>query len=419
MQTPEKTEAARGAATLVVAQSPRYYPHVERHLNGLKKVFPRVRLLYWEKDPSEPIYSLPGVACERLVLPFGNGGAPFFLRLMAGFLFRLLKMRSGAGDGRETIEAIDPYALIPARIYALRRSFAGRAPRLVYFSMEYFSALPSLRAKPIKRRVWSALERWGARGCAAGATVCDSIAAHLRREFGIPIVTVRNVPYRNAAASALFPEAAAAISGNPGDADAGALPARDGRPASLHDRCGLAPDAAILIYQGMLQEGRGLESAVRALALVPGVHFAVIGGGPLLAGLRALARACGCGERVHLLGEVDFRDLVGLTRGAFAGLAPFQALSASYLYSLPGKLFEYIQAGVPVIATALPEIRKVVDGYGVGICLEDERPETLAAALRRLLEEPGLRGGFLRNLPAAQADLCWEAEEARYLELYP
>ncbi len=396
MQTPDKTEAARGAATLVVAQSPRYYPHVERHLNGLMKAFPRVRLLYWEKDPSEPLFSLPGVDCHRLVLPFGKGGTSFFLRLMAGFLFHLLKRRSGAGDGRETIEAIDPYALIPARLYALRQSLAGRAPRLVYFSMEYFSALPSLRAKPIKRRIWSALERWGARGCAAGATVCDSIAAHLRREFGIPIVTVRNVPYRNPAPAAFPAEAAA-----------------------LHTRCGLAAEAAILIYQGMLQEGRGLETAVRAMALVPGVHFAVIGGGPLLPGLRALARAGGCEERVHLLGEVDFRDLAVLTRGAFAGLAPFQALSASYLYSLPGKLFEYIQAGVPVIATALPEIRKVVDGYGVGICLEDERPETLGAALRRLLEEPGLRGGFLRNLPAAQADLCWEAEEARYLELYP
>ena len=124
-------------------------------------------------------------------------------------------------------------------------------------------------------------------------------------------------------------------------------------------------------------------------------------------------------DRVHLLGEVDFRDLTALTRGALAGLAPFQALSVSYLYTLPGKLFEYIQAGVPVIATALPEIRKVVEGYGVGICVEDDKPETMAAALRRMLAEPGPRAGFLRNLPAAQADLCWEAEEVRYLELYP
>jgi glycosyltransferase involved in cell wall biosynthesis len=121
---------------------------------------------------------------------------------------------------------------------------------------------------------------------------------------------------------------------------------------------------------------------------------------------------------VHFLGEVAFRDLAVLTRGALAGLAPFQALSASYLYSLPGKLFEYIQAGVPVIATALPEIRKVVEGYGVGICLEAYGPETLAAALRRMLREPGMREGFLKKMPAAQADLCREAEEARYLSLY-
>ena len=47
-------------ATLVVAQSPRYFPHVERHLNGLKKAFPSVRLLYWEKDPSNRFMPRPG-----------------------------------------------------------------------------------------------------------------------------------------------------------------------------------------------------------------------------------------------------------------------------------------------------------------------------------------------------------------------
>jgi glycosyltransferase involved in cell wall biosynthesis len=151
---------------------------------------------------------------------------------------------------------------------------------------------------------------------------------------------------------------------------------------------------------------------------VPGLHFAIIGGGPLSQPLRALAESLGCADRIHLLGEVGFRDLIALTRGALAGLAPIQAFSASYRYALPGKLFEYLQAGVPVVATALPEIRKVVEAYGVGMCLEEYGSETLAAALRRLIGEPELREGFLRNLPRAQAELCWEAEEIRYLSLY-
>ncbi|MDB5048220.1 MAG: glycosyl transferase group 1 [Fibrobacteres bacterium] len=388
METSQKAEPGTGEITLVVAQSPRYYPHVERHLKSLKKAFARVRLLYWEKDGNEPVYSFPGVETERLVLPFGSGGTVFFLRLMAGFFFRLRRMRP------QSIEAIDPYALAPARLYSFLAG--GRRIRIAYFSMEYFSELPSLRAKPWKRRIWRGLERWGAGGSAVAATVCDSIAAHLRADFKIPVVTVRNVPER----SAVIP------------------PAAGNGPDALHARCGLPAEAPILIYQGMLQEGRGLETALRALPSAPGIHFAVIGDGPLRESLRALAKAEGCADRTHFLGEVDFRDLVTLTRGAFAGLAPFQALSASYLYSLPGKLFEYIQAGVPVIATALPEIRKVVEGYGVGICLEPYAPETLAAALRRMREEPGLREGFLGNLPAAGAALCWEAEESAYLSLY-
>jgi glycosyltransferase involved in cell wall biosynthesis len=321
---------------------------------------------------------------------------------MAAFFSRLRRMRP------EAIEAIDPYALVPARCLSL---FPGSGrPRIAYFSMEYFSELPSLRAKPLKRRIWRALELWGASGSAAAATVCDSIADHLRADFRMPVITVRNVPERGVPRQG----AAAVKTGHTVAKEGG----RAGERSALHLRCGLDADAPILIYQGMLQEGRGLETAVSALAAVPGLHLAIIGGGPLGEPLRRLALEKACAERVHLLGEVDFRELAALTRGAFAGLAPFQALSASYLYSLPGKLFEYIQAGVPVIATALPEIRKVVDGYRVGICVDGYAPETLAAALRRMREEPGLREGFLRNLPAAQAELCWEAEEERYLSLY-
>ncbi|MDB5103774.1 MAG: hypothetical protein JWP91_1463 [Fibrobacteres bacterium] len=391
----------------MVAQSPRYYPHVARHLKSLKKVFARVRLLYWEKDGNEPLYAFPGVEAERVVLPFGNGGTPFFLKLMAAFFSRLRRMRP------ENIEAIDPYALVPARFASLFNRVdgafgaggaqgKGTRARIAYFSMEYFSELPSLRAKPFKRRIWRALESWGVSGASAAATVCDGIAEHLRADFRMPVITVRNVPERSSG-----PSGAAS-----GTADHAA------ETGALHARCGLKPDVPVLIYQGMLQEGRGLETAVQALAAVPGIHLAIAGGGPLREPLRALAAASGCPDRVHFLGEVDFRDLLALTRGAFAGLAPFQALSASYLHSLPGKLFEYLQAGIPVITTDLPEIRKVVDGYGVGICLAPYRPDTLAEALRRLREEPGLRDGFLRNLPKAQAELCWEAEEARYLSLY-
>jgi glycosyltransferase involved in cell wall biosynthesis len=399
LETIRTQGADGGEITLVAAQSPRYFPHVERHLNSLKKIFARVRLLYWEKDAAEPLYASPGVECERVILPFGIGGAFFFLRLMSSFYSKLRRMRPA------NIEAIDPYALIPARAAALRNSWPGRGSRarIAYFSMEYFPALPSLRGKPVKRRIWKALERWGASGAAAGAAVCDSIAGHLRADFGIPIVTVRNVPPRGRTEDA-------ADRGPDGGDEAGR--------SALHARCGLPPGVPIVIYQGMLQEGRGLEISVRGVAAVPGLNFAIFGGGPLAGPLRALAASLGCADRIHLPGEVGFRDLLPLTRGALAGLAPIQALSASYRYSLPGKLFEYIQAGVPVVATDLPEIRKVLEAYGVGMCLEEYGPETLAAALRRLIGEPGLREGFLRNLPRAQAELCWEAEESRYLSLY-
>ncbi len=376
----------REEITLVVAQAPRYYPHVARHLDSLSKVHRRVRLLYWEKDPGAPLYVHPGVESHRVILPFGTGGMSFFARLMGAFLLRLLRLRPRA------IEAIDPYALVPARLASLLFPC-----RIAYFTMEYFSELPSLRAKPLKRSVWKALERWGVGGAASVATVCDSISAHLREDFRRErVITVRNVPPRTA-----DPAAAAA---------AGALQAR----------CGLPPGTRIVLYQGMLQEGRGLEAAVDAMAGLADLdlHLALIGDGPLAGPLRARAESLGCAARVHLLGEVDFRELAALTPCAFAGLAPFQPLSPSYLYSLPGKLFEYIQAAVPVVASDLPEMRRIVEGYSIGYCVPGPGLEGLANRLRRLAGDGGAYAGFKGNLERARRELCWEEEEKAYLELY-
>lgn len=384
--SPATPRRGRGEITLVVAQAPRYYPHVARHLDSLAKLHGRVRLLYWEKDPAAPLYDHPGVESHRVILPFGGGGTPFFARLMAAFLLRLMRLRPRA------VEAIDPYALVPARCAALFFPC-----RIAYFSMEYFAELPSLRAKPLKRRLWKALERWGARGAASVAAVCDSISHHLREDFRRDrVITVRNVPPRSA-----DPAAAAA---------AGALQAR----------CGLPPGSRVVLYQGMLQEGRGLEAAVDAMAALGDLdlHLALVGDGPLAGPLRERAAALGCAARVHLLGEVDFRALAALTPCAFAGLAPFQPLSPSYLYSLPGKLFEYIQAAVPVVASDLPEIRRVVEGYSVGYCVPGPGLAGLAERLRRLATDGEAYAAFKANLGKAREELCWEAEEKAYLELY-
>jgi glycosyltransferase involved in cell wall biosynthesis len=237
----------------------------------------------------------------------------------------------------------------------------------------------------------------------------------LRADFSMPVATVRNVPDRAA------PRAEAeAAPDRTGEWTLRTLPvtvAGDTGPG-LRARCGLSAGTPVLIYQGMLQEGRGLEASIRALGRAPGLHLAIVGGGALRPSLEALARETGCGERAHFLGEVGFRELLPLTREAAAGLALFEPLSSSYLYSLPGKLFEYVQAGVPVIATALPEMRKIIEGYGVGVCLEEYGPDALAAVMRRMAEDAAWRLGFLAKLPKAAEELCWEAEEARYLALY-
>jgi glycosyltransferase involved in cell wall biosynthesis len=262
--------------------------------------------------------------------------------------------------------------------------------RLVYDSHELASSVP------YRERAWAwfvtAIERAVVPRCAAVITVSDGIAARLRERYRLPATptVVRNV-------SALQP----------------------GGSGGLRQQLGVGSDDPVVLHQGAPAPDRGCEVLVDAVAMTDGVHLAFLGDPEPGYGERLLARIRerGIEERVSLLPSVPLNDLLAWTGEADVGVTLLQDSCENHRLALPNKLFEYIAAGVPVVASALPETQALVDRYGVGWCVEPADVGALASALEVALRERA-NGDRRGHLALAADELSWAREKTRLLALY-
>jgi len=153
----------------------------------------------------------------------------------------------------------------------------------------------------------------------------------------------------------------------------------------LRSRVGIAPEANLLVSVGDLTPGRGVESILEAFEAVDeNTHIVFLGGGLLVPHVR---REATMRKNVHYLSPVPHSELVALLATADAGVCLIEAVSLSYRFSLPNKLFEYATARIPVLATDQPAIRRIVETYGLGIVTSLD-VEKLRAGFSEVLRFP-------------------------------
>jgi glycosyltransferase involved in cell wall biosynthesis len=188
----------------------------------------------------------------------------------------------------------------------------------------------------------------------------------------------------------------------------------------LRGALGLGRRARIVLHTGSLVSfGRALRELILAFRyLAEGFHLVFLGEGPLETELRELARSHDLEGRVHFQRPVLPHQLIPTMRGADLGAVMIRGEdAASYHFSLPNKLFEAIAAGLPVVASGLPEISRVVLGYEIGIICQPDDPVDIARAIRESLS-PERYGTFKANLKRAQQELNWERESQKLSDLY-
>lgn len=226
-------------------------------------------------------------------------------------------------------------------------------------------------------------------------TVSNSIMRWMRREYEYvkPTAVVRNVPER--ATESAFQNA-----------------------RHIRKELGLDDEAKILLYGGAVLPYRGIEQAIEALALVPEqTNLVVVGYGQssYLSTLKELASNNGVRDRVWFFGAVPHTQLVGTVAQADISLVCIQAISPSFRFSLPNKLFEAIQANTPVIASDIPDLKALVTETGVGKVVSGWTAEQLAKTVIEILQNADHIKEKLLNVASS---LNWETESKVLIRFY-
>lgn len=242
---------------------------------------------------------------------------------------------------------------------------------------------------------WRELEQRCLLEASAAITVCDSIADAMATELGRgrrPYV-IRNIPKFDTE------------------------PTRHYAPLKL--QLGIPEDRFVVLYQGGLGPTRYLEPIIRALAYES--RFVFVVRGPDVDRFAPHYRSvvpAGAGKRLILAEGVPSRDVVAAARGADVGIWTLEALCRNFAYALPNKLFEYIAAGLPILAANYPESRKLVELYELGETFDPDDPRSIAAAIGALIDDPARTRRFAANTKTALSSLDAAAEWDKLVAIY-
>ncbi|WP_184231723.1 glycosyltransferase [Bosea sp. WAO] len=288
-------------------------------------------------------------------------------------------MEAVAGLPAAELIVANDYTALPAGTALAARTQA----RLVYDTHEYAAGErdEEARWRLLYPAYIRAIERSGIEAGAAVTTVSEGIAVRLAADYGItqPAV-VRNLPFYRSV---------------------------PGRKAAAEP---------LVHYHGVIVPGRGLETLIDSVRLWrPQFRLRIQGPSApdYLEELKARAQQNGVMDRIVFAPPAPADGLVASASEADIGIHVLPGFSHQNSYALPNKLFEYLMAGLAVVVTDLPEMRRIVAGRGVGELVEGERADAVAAAVNAMgaAEIEGYRQAAL----ASARELCWEREKDRFL----
>lgn len=298
-----------------------------------------------------------------------NKGFLFYLEINIRYFLLLL------GAKAQIVCANDPDTLLGAILASYFKSFD-----LFYDSHEYFTEVPELQNRGLKKSIWASIERWGVRRAKKCYTVNESLANLFSHKYSVNFEVIRNVP----------------LAGN---------------VETIKEK------ENIILYQGALNKGRGIEVLIRAMTKIDGQLW-LAGRGDLQEALQVRVNALGLTHKVHFLGNLLPSELRLRTAQAKIGINLLEKESLNYYYSLANKFFDYMHAGVPSINMAFPEYVFMNQADEVSVLLDDLDENQLCKAIETLLKDEAFYDRLRTNSLAASTKYYWQKEALKLKTLY-
>lgn len=258
-----------------------------------------------------------------------------------------------------------------------------RRKPLLFDAHEMFPELPELVGRSRVKRMWEKIEDCIFPKLRYSYTVCQSIADEYRQRYGIEMGVVRNIPFAHPVVQLGTIEVDKRLEGK-----------------------------KVILYQGAVNIGRGLEWMIDAMPLLNEYALLVVGDGDILESLRADVQTRGLDDRVIFTGRIPFDRLASYTALADIGINLLENKGLNYYYALPNRIFDLVRNRIPILATDFPEVRRIVETYQLGLLIDHYEPEYLASKVRELSSLPPSNGFEQANI-----DLTWEKEAATILKL--
>lgn len=250
----------------------------------------------------------------------------------------------------------------------------------VYDAHEYFTQLEEVISRPLIYKYWHWVESTMILRFKIGYTVCKSIADIFSQKYGVAYEVIRNMPL-----------------------------------LSLQDE--IEKKEKILLYQGAVNKGRGLDKLIAAMQNIQGILW-ICGEGNFMTEIKSAVKKYNVSDKIIFWGMLNPEELKTKTQSAYIAINPFERQGLNQYLSLSNKFFDYIHAALPQVTMNYPEYSNINKETEVALLIDDLDPETIAAAVNKLFADKELYTRLKNNCKQARELFNWQQEEKKLLAFY-
>ncbi len=343
---------------------------VHRTCITLQKMGYNVLLIGRKLSTSIPLNKRP-YDCKRMTLLFSKGPLFYFFYNVRLFFLLLFKKR-GLLFSNDLDTLLANYLVTKIK-----------GSPIIYDSHEFFTEVPELQNSPLKKGIWTSLEKMIVPKLKNIITVNHSIAGLYKKKYGLGFSVVKNIP--------LLPPLS---------------------PSKTRAELGLPTDKKIVILQGSgINIQRGAEEVVEAMQYIENTLLLIIGGGDVINTLKKNCTVLKLDDKIKFIPKKPYQELLQYTHNSDLGLTLDKDTNINYRYSLPNKLFDYIHCHTPVLGSNLVEVKNIITHYNVGEIINSHDPKHIAEKINFMLADESRLKTWRQNCEKAAMELNWDTEE--------